>query len=267
MADNPVFDPPGKEDILLPPIFTWSRPFGLPFDLAINKPMVLLALSVVIILVFFLATTRNLKLVPSRWQFAAESVYDFGRNTIAREQIGAKEFAPYVPLIVSIFCFVLVNNLYGLIPLVQFPTFTHTGFPFAVALLIVFPLYHYVGIRKFGLRGYLRNQFIIPGVPKPVLWGLLIPTEVILKFFFDPVNLAIRVFAAMFAGHLLVLVFTLGAEFLLLQGPLWLKPVAAIGFGLAIAIYFLEALVQVLQAYIFALLSAHFIGRALAEQH
>ena len=58
-----------------------------------------------------------------------------------------------------------------------------------------------------------------------------------------------------------------GKHFLLLQGPLWLKPVAAIGFGLAIAIYFLEALVQVLQAYIFALLSAHFIGRALAEQH
>lgn len=265
MADE--FVPPGKDDILLPPIFSWHEPFGLPFTFAPTKPQVLLVLSVVIILTFFLVTTRNLKVIPSRWQFAAESVYDFGRNTIAREQIGAKEFAPYVPLIVSIFCFVLVNNVYGLIPFVQFPTFTHSGFPAAVALIIIFPLYHYVGIRKFGLKGYLRNQFIIPGVPKPVLWGLLIPTEVILKFFFDPVNLAIRVFAAMFAGHLLVLVFTLGSEFLLLQAPIWLKPVSALGFGLAIALYLLEALVQVLQAYIFALLSAHFIGRALAEQH
>jgi F-type H+-transporting ATPase subunit a len=265
MADE--FAPPGKEDILLPPIFTWHEPFGLPITFAPTKPQVLLVLSVVIILTFFLVTTRNLKLVPSRWQFAAESVYDFGRNTIAREQIGAKEFAPYVPLIVSIFCFVLVNNVYGLIPLVQFPTFTHSGFPLAVALLVVFPLYHFVGIRKFGLKGYLRNQFIIAGVPKPVLWGLLIPTEVILKFFFDPLTLAIRVFAAMFAGHLLVLVFTLGAEFLLLQAPIWLKPVSVVGFALAIGLYLLEALVQVLQAYIFALLSAHFIGRALAEQH
>ncbi|MFI6101528.1 F0F1 ATP synthase subunit A [Lentzea sp. NPDC051213] len=267
MADSPVFNPPGKDDVFLPPIFTWREPFGLPYNLEITKPMVLLVLSVVIIVVFFLATTRKLRLVPSRWQFAAESVYDFGRNSIAREQIGAKEFAPYVPLIVSIFCFVLVNNLYGLIPLVQFPSFTHIGFPAAVALIIIFPLYHYVGIRKFGLRGYLRNQFIIPDVPKPVLWGLLIPTEIILKFFFDPVNLAIRVFAAMFAGHLLVLVFTLGGEFLLLQSNIWLKPISALGFGLAIAITFLEALIQVLQAYIFATLSAHFIGRALAEQH
>ncbi|GAA3642830.1 F0F1 ATP synthase subunit A [Lentzea roselyniae] len=265
MADE--FVPPGKDDILLPPIFTWHDPLGLPFTFAPTKPQVLLVLSVVIILTFFLVTTRNLKIVPSRWQFAAESVYDFGRNTIAREQIGAKEFTPYVPLIVSIFCFVLVNNVYGLIPLVQFPTFTHSGFPFAIALIIIFPLYHFVGIRKFGLKGYLRNQFIIADVPKPVLWGLLIPTEVILKFFFDPVNLAIRVFAAMFAGHLLVLVFTLGAEFLLLQAPIWLKPLSALGFALAIALYLLEALVQVLQAYIFALLSAHFIGRALAEQH
>ncbi|MEU0878918.1 F0F1 ATP synthase subunit A [Lentzea sp. NPDC005914] len=265
MADD-VFVPPGKDDVFLPPIFTWHDPFGLPIDLAVTKAHVLLVLSIVIILTFFLVTTRNLKLVPSRWQFAAESVYDFGRNTIAREQIGAKEFAPYVPLILSIFCFALVNNLYGLIPFVQFPTFTHTGFPFAV-VLIIYPLYHFVGIRKFGLRGYLRNQFIIPDVPKPVLWGLLIPTEVILKFFFDPLNLMIRVFAAMFAGHLLVLVFTLGGEFLLLHGPIWLKPASLLGFGLAIGLIFLEALVQVLQAYIFALLSAHFIGRALAEQH
>nr|WP_245744040.1 F0F1 ATP synthase subunit A [Lentzea fradiae] len=248
-------------------MFTWTNPLGLPFELTVTKPQALLVLSVVIILTFFLLTTRKLELVPTRWQFAAESVYDLGRNTIARDQIGAKEFAPYVSLIVSIFCFVLVNNLYGLVPLVQFPTFTHSGFPLAIALLVIYPLYHFVGIRKFGLRGYLRNQFVVKDVPKPVLWGLLIPTEVILKFFFDPLTLAIRVFAAMFAGHLLILVFTLGSEFVLLNAPIYLKPVSAVGFALAVGLFFLEALVQVLQAYIFALLSAHFIGRALAEQH
>src|SRR5687767_12210767 len=107
MAGNDVFSPPGKDDILLPPIFTWHEPLGLPFDFSVTKPQALLVLSVAIILTFFLVTTRSMKIVPTRWQFAAESVYDFGRNAIAREQIGAKEFAPYVPLIVSIFCFVL----------------------------------------------------------------------------------------------------------------------------------------------------------------
>ncbi|QFZ18268.1 F0F1 ATP synthase subunit A [Saccharothrix syringae] len=253
MAD---FDPPGAGDLFPPPIFG-----------EVTKPMVLVVLSVLIIATFFLVTSRNLKLVPGRVQFAAESVYDLGRDTIAREQIGAKDFRPYVPFIVSIFCFVLVNNIFGLVPLVQFPTMAHIGFPAAVALLVVFPVYHWVGIRRHGFAGYLRNQFVIPGVPKPVLWGLLVPTEVILKFFFDPVNLAIRVFAAMFAGHLLVVVFTLSGEFLLLEaGPL-LKPLSVLSFATAIGITALEALIQVLQAYIFATLAAHFIGRALASSH
>ncbi|GAA1274702.1 F0F1 ATP synthase subunit A [Saccharothrix xinjiangensis] len=255
MADD-SFRPPGAVDMFPPPIFG-----------AVTKPMVLVVLSVVIISTFFLLASRKPKLVPGRWQFAAESVYDFGRNTITREQIGAKDFRPFVPFIVSIFCFVLVNNIFGIVPLVQFPTMAHIGFPAAVALLLVFPLYHYVGIRRHGLVGYLRNQFVVPDVPKPVLWLLLIPTEVILKFFFDPVNLAIRVFAAMFAGHMLVMVFTLSGEFLLLEaGPL-LKPVSLVSFALAIGITLLEALIQVLQAYIFATLSAHYIGRALAAHH
>ncbi|MFT7841011.1 F0F1 ATP synthase subunit A [Saccharothrix sp. BKS2] len=255
MADN-SFSPPGAGDLFPPPILG-----------GVTKPMMLVVLSVVIIAAFFLLTTRRMRLVPSRVQFAAESVYDFGRNTVAREQIGADDFRPFVPFIVSIFCFVLVNNIFGVVPLVQFPTMAHIGFPAAVALLLVFPLYHYVGIRRHGLVGYLRNQFIIPDVPKPVLWLLLIPTEVVLKFFFDPVNLAIRVFAAMFAGHMLVLVFTLSGEFLLLEaGPL-LKPVSLLSFALAIGVTLLEALIQVLQAYIFATLSAHFIGRALATHH
>ncbi|GLZ29824.1 ATP synthase subunit a [Lentzea sp. NBRC 105346] len=255
MADA-EFHPPGARDFELPPIFGF-----------VTKPMILMVLSILIIITFFLVTSRNLRLIPSRWQFAAESVYDLGRNQIAREQIGDAEFRPYVPLVLSLFTFVLVNNIFGLIPLIQFPTLAHFGFPLAIAILIVFPLYHFVGIRKHGLVGYLRNQFIIPDVPKPVLWLLLIPTEVILKFFFDPVNLAIRVFAAMFAGHLLVLVFTLSGEFLLLEaGPL-LKPVSAVSFAFAIGITFLEALIMVLQAYIFATLSAHYIGRALAAHH
>ncbi|MGH3858267.1 F0F1 ATP synthase subunit A [Actinokineospora sp.] len=249
------FAPPGVKDFFLPPIFG-----------EVTKPMVLMVLSIVIVSAFFLITSRNMKIVPSKWQFAAESVYDFGRNNIAREQIGSKEFRPFVPLILTLFTFILVNNLYGVIPIIQFPTMAKIGFPLALAVLVVFPVYHFVGIKKFGLGGYLKNQLLPAGVPKPV-YLLLTPVEFFLKFFMDPITLAIRVFAAMFAGHLILLVFTLGGEYLLLHAPVPLKPVSLIAWAMAIAMTFLEAFIQVLQAYIFALLSANFIGRALAEDH
>jgi F-type H+-transporting ATPase subunit a len=170
-----------------------------------------------------------------------------------------------VPLIVSLFTFILVNNLFGIIPLIQFPTMAHTGFPLAL-LIILYPLFHGVGIKRHGLGRYLKNQLFPPGVPKPI-YLMLTPIELFLKFFMDPLALAIRVFASMFAGHLILLVFTLGGEFLLLEASTWLKPVSVVAFAFAIAMTFLEALVQVLQAYIFALLSANYIGRALAAEH
>lgn len=255
LADGGTFVPPGKEDFNLPPIFG-----------EVTKPMVLCVLSVVIILAFFLLVTRNLKLVPGKLQFAAEGLYDISRNTIAREQIGGDDFKPFVPLIFSLFTFVLVNNIFGLIPLVQFPTMARTGFPVALAILVVYPVYHYVGIRRHGLGKYLRYQLFPAGPPKWVYF-LLTPVELFLRFFMDPISLAIRVFAAMFAGHLLLLMFVLGGEFLLMEAAPLLKPLSLLGFAFAIGLTFLEALVQVIQAYIFALLSAVYIGRALASDH
>ncbi|WNV82654.1 F0F1 ATP synthase subunit A [Umezawaea sp. Da 62-37] len=253
LADG-TFVPPSTEDFFPPPIVG-----------DITKPMVLLVLSVVLIAAFFLIAMRRPEIVPGRLQFAAESVYDFGRNTIAREQIGGKDFRPYVPLIVTLFTFVLVNNIFGIIPLIQFPTMAHAGFPLAL-LVVLYPLFHVVGIRRHGLGRYLKNQLFPPGVPKPV-YLMLTPIELFLRFFMDPLSLAIRVFAAMFAGHLILLVFTLGGEFLLLEASAALKPVSLLAFAFAIAMTFLEALVQVLQAYIFALLTANYIGRALAAEH
>ncbi|MFD1149568.1 F0F1 ATP synthase subunit A [Saccharothrix hoggarensis] len=254
LAAGDEFVAPGTKDFFLPPIFG-----------SVTKPMVLLVLSIFIIGAFFIAATRNLKLVPGKFQFAAESLYDVGRNSIAREQIGARDFRPYVPLILTIFTFILVNNLFGLIPVVQFPTMSHIGFPLAVSLLVVYPVYHYAGIRRHGLVQYLKNQTMPPGAPWFVL-PLLIPIEFFQKFVLNPLTLAIRVFAAMFAGHLLLLVFTLSGEYLLFAGGITVV-VAPVAFIFAIALTFLEALIMVLQAYIFALLSASYIGAALAEEH
>jgi F-type H+-transporting ATPase subunit a len=207
-----------------------------------------------------------MKIIPSKWQFAAESVYDFGRNNIAREQIGSKEFKPFVPLILTLFTFVLVNNLYGIIPVVQFPTMAKIGFPIALSVLVVYPVYHFVGFKKHGFVGYLKHATVPPGAPT-LIYLLLTPIEFLQKFVLNPVTLAVRVFAAMFAGHLILLVFTLGGEYLLLHASGPLKPVSLVSWAFAIAMTFLEAFIQVLQAYIFALLSANYIGQALAEDH
>ncbi|OLF18684.1 F0F1 ATP synthase subunit A [Actinophytocola xanthii] len=249
------FNPPGAGDFNLPPIFA-----------GVTKPMVLIVLSVIIIAVFFLMASSRLKIVPSRFQFAAESVYDFGRNNIAREQIGSKDFMPFVPLILALFTFILVNNIFGIIPLIQFPTMSHIGFPLALSILIVYPIYHGVGFRRHGFLGYLKHQLVPPGAPKPI-YLLLTPIEFFSKFIMNPITLAIRVFAAMFAGHLILLVFTLAGEYLLLEAGGILKGVSVISFAFAIAMTFLEALIQVLQAYIFALLAANYIGSALATEH
>jgi F-type H+-transporting ATPase subunit a len=255
LAQGGEFVPPGAGDFDLPPIF-----------LGITKPMLLAVLSVIIVAVFFLMASRRLKIVPSKFTFIAESVYDFGRNNVAREMIGSKDFAPYVPLIVTMFTFILVNNIFGIIPLVQFPTMAHIGFPLALSLFIVYPLWHYVGIRRHGFVGHIKHQLIPPGVPKPVL-VLLIPVEAFVKFFMNPLTHAIRVFAAMFAGHLILIVFTLAGEYLLLEAGGAFKPVSVVSWAFAIAMTFVEALIQVLQAFIFALLAANYIGMALSEDH
>jgi F-type H+-transporting ATPase subunit a len=254
-ADGAEFEPPTADDFNLPPIFG-----------DVTKPMLLVVLSVVLIAGFFLLATRRMSVVPGKFQFVAESIYDFGRNTIAREQIGAKDFLPYVPLILSLFTFVLVNNIYGIIPILQFPTMSHIGFPLALSVLIVYPVYHGVGIKRHGLGKYLKKELFPPGAPKPI-YLLLTPIEAFTKFFMNPITLAIRVFAAMFAGHLILMVFTLAGEFLLLEGGGLIKGVSVISWAFAIAMTMLEALIMVIQAYIFALLAANYIGRALAEDH
>lgn len=247
------FVPPGVGSFIYPPIFG-----------EVTKPIVMVVLSAVIIAGYFVVTSRRLAVVPGRSQFVAESFYGIARNTMARDQIGGTEFLRYVPLILGLFSFVLVNNLFGIIPLFQFPTMSRIGFPVALALF-VYVFYHYAGFRKHGFVGYFKHALFPPGAPAFV-YVIIAPIEFLQKFIVQPVALAIRVFAAMFAGHLILVLFAVAAEFLLLQGGL-LAVAAPLSFIVAIAFTFLEALVMVIQAYIFALLAAVFIGAAVSEEH
>ena len=127
------------------------------------------------------------------------------RNGLARDIIGSHDFMRFVPLLFSLFLLILVNNLFGVIPPIQFPTMSRIGFPIALTL-IVFVVYHAVGIKKNGFVGYLK-QHGPAGAAQADRAVLIVPLEFITYFVTRPLTLALRLFGNMFAGHMLLLLF------------------------------------------------------------
>ena len=254
-AEGEGFVPPSTKDFQLPPIFG--------DNVYTTKPILLVFLSVILISVFFILSARKAAIVPSKFQFAGESVYSFVRENLAKEVIG-HEFMRFVPYLFTLFTFILVNNLFGIIPLIQFPTMSHVSFPYVLALS-TYLVFHYVGIRKQGAFKYFKEILFMPGVPKAA-YILITPLEILTFFLVRPLTLSLRLFANMFAGHLLLLVFILGGEHLL-QGVIGLKLISPFAFGIGIVLTFFEFMVQCLQAYIFTLLTALYIAGALADEH
>ena len=232
--------------------------------LAVTKPMVQLLIGSAIVFVFFYAAARRATLVPGRLQFAGESAYGMVRNSIGRDIIGSHDFIKYVPYLVTLFFFILVNNAFASIPLIQFPTFSRASMAYALAGLS-WVIYNAVGIRKHGFIGYLKLQSVPSGV-SPVMYPLLVPLEFFSNILVRPATLALRLFANMFAGHLLLVLFSTGGLFLIEYGGIGYVA-GPLAWVLAIAISFLELLVQFLQAYVFTLLNAMYISGALADEH
>lgn len=257
---NPGFNPPGPKDFEYPDVFNGN-------NLLLSKPSLLLVLAALIVLVYFLAVTRRAAVVPSKGQYLGEQIYDFVRNGIAQDSIGGKDYARFVPLLLTLFAFILVNNVFGILPFIQFPPFARVSFAYALAAM-VWLIYNGVGVGRHGFFGYLRLQTVPRGVPWAIL-PLLIPLEFLSNILIRPFTLSLRLFANMFAGHLLLLLFATGGEYLLINatGSILVKPVGLLAFALGIAVGFLEVIVIVLQAYVFTLLTAQYIGGALAEEH
>jgi F-type H+-transporting ATPase subunit a len=233
-------------------------------DWTITLPMVVLAISLVLICWFLVATTRRAAVVPGKGQWLTESLYNFVRNGVARDIIGSHDFLKFVPVLFSLFSLILVNNLFGIIPPVQYPTMSRIGFPIALTL-IVFVIYHAVGIRKNGAWGHIKHM-IPPGLPKPI-YVLIIPLELLTYFVTRPLTLALRLFGNMFAGHMLLLLFITGGEYMLLHGSFGLKIAGVGSFIMAFVLTVFEALIEFLQAYIFTLLAATYIAGSLADEH
>ena len=253
------FQAPGTEDFFWPVI-------GGDSNWAITRPMFVIAISVALLAWFFVTVAGRLTIVPSKRQWVAEQAYGFVRNSIARDVIGAKDFRQFVPLLFTLFTLILFNNVMGVLPFVQFPTFSRIAFPI-VLTLIVYVVYHTVAIRrKHGVIGYLKS-LVPPGLPlwlRPIMFFL----EVLTYFIIRPLTLALRLFGNMLAGHLMLLVFILGGEYLLIHGSsIFIQLSGILGLAFGVVMTFFELLVQFLQAFIFTLLTALYISDAVSEHH
>ena len=259
-TDGEGFQAPGPES------FWWPLIGSDTSNWAFTRPSFVVMASVVIIAIYYMSVVNKLTIVPTKRQWIAEQSYDFVRNTIARDVIGSKDFLQFLPLLLTLFTLILFNNIMGIVPFVQFPSMSRIAFPI-VLTLIVYVVYHTVAIRrKHGVVGYLKS-LVPPGLPgwlKPIMFIL----EFLTYFLIRPLTLALRLFGNMLAGHLMLLVFILGGEYLLLHGSnLFVQFSGVLGLGFGIVMTFFELLVQFLQAFIFTLLAALYISDAVSEHH
>ncbi|WKX72624.1 F0F1 ATP synthase subunit A [Streptomyces sp. XD-27] len=253
--DGCGFPAPGLHSFTFEPMFTVG---GVDF----NKPMLLALLGTVAIVVFFWAAFGKAKVVPGKLQMVGEAGYDFVRRGIVYEAMGKKEGEKYVPLMVSLFFFIWIMNLWSIVPVAQFPVSSIIAFPVVLAA-IVYILWVSLTFRKHGFIGGLKN---ISGYDKslgPVL-PLVMALELLSNLVVRPFTHAVRLFANMFAGHVLLLIFTIASWYLLNGIGI---AYAGVSFIMTILLTAFELFVQALQAYVFVLLATSYVQGALAEHH
>jgi len=227
----------------------------------VTKPMLIAVLCTLVVIGFFAAAFWRPKLVPRGVQNLAEIGILAVRDQILRPAIGRKGDS-YLPFLVSLFFFIFLCNLMELIPVLQFPATSRIGFVWPL-VGIVYLVYLYLGFRHQGVWGYFRTM-IPPGVPLFIL-PILIPVELARFFVVQPFTLGIRLFANMFAGHLLLTIFYIATWYMasLTVGLLYMVG----SFAMAIFVFLLELLEDVLQAFIFTTLTATYIADSLERAH
>lgn len=246
------------------PGYPKSFDFGPLFSVGgfhVTKPMLLAIICAGLVIWFFWAAFAKPTIVPRGVQNVAELGVLFVRDQILRPMMGKKGDG-YLPFLVSLFFFIWIMNLMEIIPVAQFPAMSKFAFPVAL-MLMVYGTYNYLGIKKMGLVGYFKNM-IPSGVPWYIL-PILGPVEIAQYLLVRPFTLAVRLFANMFAGHILLSVFTIATWYLLSAGIGLLFSVTS--FILVIVLTGFEMLIQALQAYIFTILTAQYIGGSLEAGH
>lgn len=227
----------------------------LGIDLSITKAVLVMWIACFILLVLSILATRRSRLIPSGLQNIMESIIIFLRNSLVLDTIGEAGL-PWFPFIATLFLFILICNLLGLIPGSFTPT-SNINVTAALAVL-VFLSVQTVGIYKHGVFRYLKG-FIPSGIPLWIL-PIMVPIEIISQFA-KPFSLAIRLFANMLAGHGVILVFL----FLILSLKSYIFGILPLT-GVVVMSAF-EIFVAGIQAYIFAILAALYLQAAIHLEH
>jgi F-type H+-transporting ATPase subunit a len=246
-----------------------------PLDLSITKGVAYLILGALVTMALGIFLMRvKLSVRPGQRQALGEWIYDIAQQNIAEQGLPHKAISRWFPYVASLFLFILVLNLIGFIPLplsdetfeifgIELPTLGIYAATSSIAVtltlaLMTFVFTHIEGVRYNGAAGYFKSW--IPDVPK-VMLPLLVPLE-ILSQFMRLISLSVRLYANMLAGHMLILTF-IGLMFVLETVVL-----APLVIPAATAFYLFEVVIVVgIQAFIFAALSAIYIGSAIEPEH
>lgn len=226
-----------------------------------NKIALICAIATAVPAVLFFLAGRQAALVPRGVQGFAETSVEFIENQIAKPGIG-HGYEPYVPLLTSFFFFIAIGNLFEVIPFFQMPMNARMGPPLVLALT-AWLMFIAVGVKHNGAR-YFKEVLFPPGVPK-ALYFLVTPIEFLSTFLVRPFSHAVRLFANMLAGHILLITFGV------LCISLWTSGLVAVilpftFLGLVVFTAF-EVGVSLIQAFVFAILASVYIGGALHPAH
>jgi F-type H+-transporting ATPase subunit a len=248
------FPAPGLQNFQFRPLFSIG-------SFHFTKPMLIGVLCVIAVLVFFGIAFSRPKLVPRGVQNLGELGILAVRDQILRPALG-KRGDVYLPFLVSLFFYILLMNLMELIPVLQFPAMSKTGFVLPM-VIFVYALYIYLGFKNQGAWGYISNMW--PHDVPVMILPLLIPVELLRFFIIQPFTLGIRLFANMFAGHLLLAIFMVATWYLMSfsVGLIY----AAGSAVMVLFVFLLELLVDLLQAFIFTTLTATYIASSLEAAH
>ena len=248
--------PPISHVIEWPDMFLKDTIFG------INKVVILMWLSVLISFLFVWLAGRNFKMVPTGIQNLGESFYGFIQEGIILQTIGADGMR-YTAFLGTLFIFIFTCNIWEIIPVAQMPVNARIAIPIFLTAM-VWLLYMGLGIKHQGPLGYFKNMCFPPGVPK-ALYILVTPIEFVSTVLVRPLSLSVRLFANMLAGHLLLVSFaTICAALWALSATIVILPFS---FALLVGLTGFEILVAFLQAFIFTILAAVYIGSSMHPEH
>ena len=245
-----------------------------PVDMSINKAVVYLAISALVTIFIGIFTMRSrIALLPGRRQTIGEAIYDLAETQIAEQGLPTKAIGRWFPYVATLFLFIFTMNMVGFIPLPLtgdtwhgVPTWGIYAVTSQLSVTLVLALLsviftHVEGVRYNGL-GYFKS-FVPSGVPRG-----MVPVMAVLETIshvFRVISLSVRLYANMLAGHMLILV-SIGLLFILSGITFWIVAVVSIPIG--IAFYIFEVVIVVtIQAFIFAALTAIYIGTAIEPSH